>query len=53
MEENWSDKFLESQKQLFYEKLKEKKFIFLSDHLKILEEERKRWFDKLLNEESN
>ena len=51
-----SNKFLESQRQLDKElidrKLKKDGFIFLSDVMKTLEEERRRWYEKLLNEES-
>ena len=52
MTENLSEKFLEAKKRMDYEKLRDGKFIFLSDVLKILEEERRKWIEKLTNEES-
>ena len=52
MTENLSEKFLEAQKRVDYEKLRDGKFILLSNVLETLEEERMKWIKKLMNEES-
>lgn len=51
MTETLSEKFLEAQKRMTYEKLRDGKFIFLSDVLETLEGERKKWIAKKLEEE--